>query len=93
MSPTANQHDAISAIEPALAEREQLLGHPLTDLAVTDPDTGEVLPIMTIVTDNGGPFRSFRFESFITAHPELRHVRTKVRTPGRMAHANAATRR
>ncbi|MHB1173263.1 MAG: transposase [Lacisediminihabitans sp.] len=82
VSPTANQHDAIDAIELALAETEQLLGHPLIDLAVADPDTGELLPVVTIVTDNGGPFRSFRFESFITAHPELQHVRTKVRTPG-----------
>lgn len=47
----------------------------------TDPDTGEIAPT-TLVTDNGGPFRSFRFEHFITAHPELRHVRTRVRTPG-----------
>ncbi|WP_333766886.1 integrase core domain-containing protein [Streptomyces sp. IBSBF 2435] len=39
-------------------------------------------PLATIVTDNGGPFRSFRFEAFIAAHPELRHVRTRVRTPG-----------
>ena len=38
--------------------------------------------MVTIVTDNGGPFRSFRFEAFIAAHPELRHVRTRVRTPG-----------
>ena len=30
------------------------------------------------VTDNGGPFRSFRFEAFIAIHPELRHVRTRV---------------
>jgi hypothetical protein len=30
------------------------------------------------VTDNGGPFRSFRF----AAHPELRRVRTRVNTPG-----------
>ena len=34
------------------------------------------------VTDNGGPFRSFRFEAFIATHPELRHVRTRVKTPG-----------
>lgn len=34
------------------------------------------------MTENGGPFRSFRFEHFITSHPELRHVRTRVRTPG-----------
>ena len=38
--------------------------------------------MLTIVTDNGGPFRSFRFESFIAAHPELHHVRTRVKTPG-----------
>ncbi|WP_211336574.1 integrase core domain-containing protein [Luteococcus japonicus] len=48
---------------------------------LTDPDTGEIVPI-TLVTANGGLFRSFRFEHFITAHPELRHVRTRVRTPG-----------
>lgn len=34
------------------------------------------------MTDNGGPFRSFRFEAFIELHPELDHVRTRVRTPG-----------
>lgn len=37
---------------------------------------------MTIVTDNGGPFRSARFAAFIAARPELHHVRTRVRTPG-----------
>ena len=39
------------------------------------------MPI-TLVTDNGGPFRSFRFGALITARPELRHVRTRVRSPG-----------
>ncbi|MDU3750008.1 MAG: hypothetical protein E7G28_12865, partial [Cutibacterium avidum] len=48
---------------------------------LTDPTTGEIIPI-TVVTDNSGPFRSFRFEHAITAHPELCHVRTRVRTPG-----------
>jgi hypothetical protein len=43
--------------------------------------TGEVTPVV-LVTDNGGPFRSFRFAAFIAAHPELRHVRTRVNTPG-----------
>jgi transposase InsO family protein len=38
--------------------------------------------VVTIVTDNGGPFRSFRFEAFILMHPELSHVRTKVKSPG-----------
>lgn len=35
-----------------------------------------------MVTDNSGPFRSFRYEHVITAHPELRHIHTRVRTPG-----------
>ncbi len=34
------------------------------------------------MTDNGGPFRSFRFEKLIVDHPELHHVRTRVTTPG-----------
>lgn len=82
VSPTANQHDAIEAIEKALAEAETLLGHPLIDDCPVDEEIGELLPAVTIVTDNGGPFRSFRFEAFITGHPELHHVRTRVRTPG-----------
>jgi putative transposase len=80
-SPTANQHDAICAVELALAEAEQLAGMRLVDLAPPDAD-GSVLPLITIVTDNGGPFRSLRFEAFIAIHPELRHVRTRVRSPG-----------
>ena len=42
----------------------------------------KILPVLTIVTDNGGPFRSLNFELFIMRHPELRHVRTRVRSPG-----------
>lgn len=48
---------------------------------LTDPDTGEIVPI-TLVSDNGGPFRSFRFHAFVASRPELRHVRTRVKTPG-----------
>lgn len=81
VSPTANQHDAIAAIELAIREAEALAGRPLLDLAPRDAD-GTVQPLVTIVTDNGGPFRSFRFEAFIATRPELRHVRTRVRTPG-----------
>ncbi len=80
-SPTANTYDPISAVEFALAEAERLLDGPSLVQYLTDPDTGEVVPI-TLVTDNGGPFRSFRFEAFIAGRPELRHVRTRVRTPG-----------
>ena len=66
----------------ALAEYERLFGRPLVDTCPIDPDTGALLPVLTIVTDNGGPFRSFTFEAFIATHPELAHVRTRVRSPG-----------
>lgn len=82
VSPTANQHDAIDAVELALAEFEALFGRRLAEDCPVDETTGELLPVVTIVTDNGGPFRSFRFEAFIELHPELAHVRTRVRTPG-----------
>ncbi|WP_306358831.1 MULTISPECIES: integrase core domain-containing protein [unclassified Nocardia] len=81
VSPTANQHDAIAAIELALADYEQLHGHALIDACERDTG-GNVVAAVTIVTDNGGPFRSFRFEAFIATHPELAHVRTRVRSPG-----------
>jgi hypothetical protein len=46
-----------------------MVGHPLRDLCEIDTETGEIMPVVTIVTDNGGPFRSFAFEHFITATP------------------------
>ena len=82
LSPTANQFDAIEAVELALTDYETLFGHPLVERCGVDAETGEVLPVVTIVTDNGGPFRSFTFEAFIASRPELRHVRTRVRSPG-----------
>ena len=82
VSPTGNQYDAIAAIELALADYETRVGHPLVDECQIDLETGELLPVLTIVTDNGGPFRSLNFELFIMAHPELRHVRTRVKSPG-----------
>ncbi len=81
ISPTANMHDAIAAVELAILEAERLAGARLVDLAPRDAN-GDALPMITLVTDNGGPFRSFRFDAFIATHPELRHVRTRVRTPG-----------
>lgn len=73
---------AIYTVELALADYEELFGHPMVDDCPVDEQTGEVLPVVTIVTDNGGPFRSFRFEAFIELHPELAHVRTRVKSPG-----------
>lgn len=81
-SPTANKHDAVAAVELALAEAASMLPEGLDLLEyLTDPVTGEVVPI-TLVTDNGGPFRSATFAALIENTPELDHVRTRVRTPG-----------
>ncbi len=80
--PTANQFDAIEVVELALADYQHLFGHQLADDCPIDPDTGELLTVVTLVTDNGEPFRSFRFEAFITSHSELHHVRTRVKSPG-----------
>lgn len=44
-----------------------MFGHPMVQDCAVDTETGGVLPVVTIVTDNGGPFRSFRFEAFIAA--------------------------
>lgn len=59
-----------------------MFGHPMVDDCPINIETGEILPVVTIVTDNGSPFRSFRFQTFIKVHLKLRHVRTKVRSPG-----------
>ena len=80
IAPTANQNDAVAALELAITEAQTLAGATLLE-AVTDKTTGEIRPVV-IVTDNGGPFKSDRFARFIAAHPALDHVRTKARTPG-----------
>lgn len=82
VSPTANQFDAIDAVQLALAEYEALFGHPMIEDCAVDPETGQLLPVVTLVTDNGGPFRSVRFQAFIAGRPELAHVRTRVNSPG-----------
>jgi putative transposase len=81
-SPTANHFDAIAALELAIVESERLLGHRLVELCKVDVETGELLPAITVVTDNGGPFKSFRFGAFIASQPALIHVRTQARSPG-----------
>jgi putative transposase len=43
-------------------------------------EQGNVVPLVTLVTDNGGPLDSFRFEAFIATHLELCHVRTRVKS-------------
>jgi hypothetical protein len=65
-SPTANQHDAVTAVELALVEAQRLLAPVPRIEHLTDPDTGQIVPI-TPVTDNGGPLRSFRFGALIAS--------------------------
>jgi transposase InsO family protein len=81
IAPTANQHDAIAAIELALVEAERLAGTPLVDLAARD-EHGDVVPLVTIVPITAA--RSARFGSRRSSPhiPELRRVRTRVRSPG-----------
>jgi hypothetical protein len=45
VSPTANQHDAIDAIELALADYEAMFGHPMVEDCPVDVETGELLPV------------------------------------------------
>jgi putative transposase len=47
---TANQHDAIAAIEAAIAEAEQLAGGVRLAELLADTSTGEIRPV-TIMTD------------------------------------------
>ena len=81
ISPTANQHDTITAIKLAPADHEPMFEHPLIDTCPANENTGELLPVLTIVTDNDGPLQSLNFKLSIMRHPELRHVRTRARTP------------
>lgn len=87
VSPTANQYDADRRDRAGLADYEQMFGHPLVDVCEVDPDTGDVLLVLTVVTDNGGPFRSLVFELFMMHHPALRHAH-----PGAFARAEPSPR-
>ena len=80
VSPTQNHHDAIAAVQIALEQTERLLGRTLLDI-VTDHESGEIKPVC-LVTDNGPGFKARRLAAFIDAHPELIHIRTRVKSPG-----------
>jgi putative transposase len=76
---TQTTRDAIDSVTRALTAAEQLLGGPLID-DLTDPETGEITPIF-LVTDNGPCFKSAAFARYIDSRPELRHIRTRRRSP------------
>ncbi|WP_024287172.1 hypothetical protein [Cellulomonas sp. KRMCY2] len=88
ISPTANMHDAIAAVELALAEAAELFGRPLRDLATVD-DQGNVVPVVTIVTDNGGARSGSRRSSPPT--PSCATSAPGSAPRARTAHANAAS--
>jgi putative transposase len=77
---TCTGADAIAAPRLAIAEAESLLGGPLLE-ALTDPATGQIRHLK-IVTDNGGAFKGAAFARFIASRPELRHIRTRRKSPG-----------
>jgi putative transposase len=79
VSMTQNHHDAITAIELAIAEAERLHDRSLLEL-LTDPETGEPRPI-AVVSDNGPACTATRFERFIDSRPELVHIRTRRKSP------------
>ena len=76
---TQTTRDAIASVALALATATEVLGRPLID-DLTDPATGEITPIF-LVTDNGPCFKSSGFQRFIDSRPELRHIRTRRRSP------------
>lgn len=71
-------------MEKALTETEPLFGTSLADLA-TGKETGQTTPVLTLVTEKGGPFRSLYFEKFLLGRPEFNHIRTRVRSRSRTA--------
>ncbi|WP_189062269.1 integrase core domain-containing protein, partial [Longimycelium tulufanense] len=80
LATTCNAADAQQAVCVAIAEAERLAGRPLAE-QLTDPETGKVKRIK-LVTDNGGAFKGAQFAAFIASRPELRHIRTRRKSPG-----------
>ena len=77
-SPTSP--DAITTVELALAEAERLARARMVDTAPRD-DEGNVLSLITIVTDDGGPFWSFGSRRSSPPIPSC-DVRTGVKSLG-----------
>jgi len=68
-----------------------MFGHPMVEDCPVDIETGELLPVVTIVTDDGSPFRAFRFEAFIELHPSCATSARRSVVSGRTGHVNAAS--
>lgn len=76
---TKTWRDAVAVLQTARERACELLGRPLID-DLTDPQTGEILPIV-VVSDNGACYRASGFARHIAARPEFQHVRTRYKAP------------
>lgn len=76
---TKTWRDAVGVLEHARERAHELLGRPLLD-DLTDPQTGEITPVI-VVSDNGGCYRAAGFARHIAARPEFAHVRTRHKAP------------
>lgn len=79
VSPTKTWRDAVAVLETARERAGELLGRPLID-DITDPDTGEITPVI-VVSDNGACYRAAGFAAHIRQRPEFAHVRTRHKAP------------
>jgi len=76
---TKTHRDAIAALEAARDRVTDLLGRTLAEDCV-DLATGELVPLI-VVTDNGACFKAAEFARHVRSRPELRHVRTRIKSP------------
>ena len=79
VSTTQAAVDACAAIDDAIGAASDILRRPLLQ-DLTCPMSGQITPVI-VVSDNGPAFKSIRFERFVLARPELRHVRTRKKSP------------
>lgn len=79
VSTTQAATDLCQALDDASHIAHDLMGRTVLD-DVTCPDSGLITPVF-VVSDNGPAFKSIRFERYVLARPELRHVRTRKKSP------------
>jgi putative transposase len=79
VSATKTWRDAVAVLETGRERAGELLGRPLIE-DCTDPDTGEITPVI-VVSDNGSCYRAAGFARHIAARPEFAHVRTRHKAP------------
>ena len=79
LTPTEGATDRLASLQGAVEAAEALLGRTLTQ-DCTDPDTGEIVPLV-VVTDNGAAMKSVAVARWFAARAHLTHVRIRHRSP------------